>query len=84
MGNNTLTLVVVALEVIARVVARITYEQIIHPSVSAQTRFLVALPGSDLRDLSPTVSAGDEEYPHALLRSLSDALSGQAETQAFL
>jgi hypothetical protein len=32
MGNNTLTLVVVALVVIARVVARITYEQIIHPS----------------------------------------------------
>ena len=32
MGNNTLTLVVVALVVIARVVVRITYEQIIHPS----------------------------------------------------
>jgi hypothetical protein len=44
----------------------------------------VALSESYLRDLSPTISSGDEEYPHALLRSLSDASSGQAEAQAFL
>jgi hypothetical protein len=42
------------------------------------------LPRSDLCDLSPTVSARNEEYPNALLRSLSDSPSCQAETQALL